>query len=271
MGLALLDPGLREHFRLVPGRLETDELTPVDTFLALEPGEAVGRLPVIWVVKGTSSLRRAVISRELLLACQDRLGYWRTLQALAGVRDEYAEQAASAAREQALGEAAKEREKLEAAHTEEVARVREETAGEVMQQLTEVLLGLDLTQASQMATAPKPVAAPAEPSLDAPAEEPAAAETVEVAEEEDEGVSFDNPWIDTALCTSCNDCMKINALVFLYNENKQAYLGDLKAATYKDLVVAAEKCPARCIHPGKPQNPDEPGLEELTERAKPFN
>lgn len=268
MDYALLDPALREHFRLVPEGLERDELTPVDAYLDLEPGEALRRLPVIWTVKGRSSLRRAVISRELLLACQDRLGYWRTLQALAGVRNEYADQAAQSAREQAMAEAAEERQKLEAEHAEELARVREQTAGEVMQHLTEVLMGLDLTQAPQPRTPSKPATALAEPTAEAPEEAPA---TAAEPEEEEEAVSFDNPYIDTMLCTSCNDCMKINALVFLYNENKQAYLGDLKAATYKDLVLGAEKCPARCIHPGKPQNPDEPGLDELMERAKPFN
>jgi hypothetical protein len=36
-------------------------------------------------------------------------------------------------------------------------------------------------------------------------------------------------------------------------------------------VAAAEKCPAHCIHPGKPLNPDEPNLEELIQRAEPFN
>ncbi len=40
-------------------------------------------------------------------------------------------------------------------------------------------------------------------------------------------MSFDEPWIDTPLCTSCNDCLKINPLLFLYNEEKQALLGDL--------------------------------------------
>jgi ferredoxin len=266
---ALLDPALREHFRLVPEGLDRDEFTPVDAYLALEPGEAVGRLPVVWTVKGSSALRRAVISRELLLACQDRLGYWRTLQSAAGVRNEYADRAAQLAREQAMAEAAEEREKLEAAHAEEVARVREETAGEVMQHLTEVLMGLDLTQAPQPRAPSTTVPAPVGPAAEATAEAPAPA--AEPEEEEEEAVSFDNPYIDTMLCTSCNDCMKINALVFLYNENKQAYLGDLKTASYKDLVVAAEKCPARCIHPGKPQNPDEPDLDELMERAKPFN
>jgi hypothetical protein len=41
--------------------------------------------------------------------------------------------------------------------------------------------------------------------------------------------------------------------------------------TFAQLVEAAEICPSKCIHPGKPQNPDEEGLEELMARAKPFN
>jgi hypothetical protein len=37
------------------------------------------------------------------------------------------------------------------------------------------------------------------------------------------------------------------------------------------MVQAAEICPAECIHPGNPLNPDEPGLDELIARAAPFN
>ena len=85
------------------------------------------------------------------------------------------------------------------------------------------------------------------------------------------GLSFDEPWIDTPLCTSCNDCLKVNALLFVYNEEKQALLGDPKKGTYAQLVQAAELCPAKCIHPGMPLNPDEPGLDALIQRAAPFN
>jgi ferredoxin len=139
-----------------------------------------------------------------------------------------------------------------------------------MQRLTEVLMGLDLTKvtASPVAGIPTTTTATPAPS-EAPPEE-APPETVAVEAEEEE-VSFDQPYIDTMLCTSCNDCMKFNALTFIYNENKQAIIGDAKAATFEQLVLAAEKCPARCIHPGKPPNPDEPNLDELIERAKPFN
>ena len=36
---------------------------------------------------------------------------------------------------------------------------------------------------------------------------------------------------------------------------------------FAQLVGAAEKCPSRCIHPGKPQNAAEPGLEALIARV----
>jgi hypothetical protein len=80
----------------------------------------------------------------------------------------------------------------------------------------------------------------------------------------------DTPWIETSRCPSCNECQLINDKLFLYNANKQAYLGDLKAGTYRQMVEAAESCQVSIIHPGKPWNPNESGLEELTERARPF-
>jgi hypothetical protein len=58
--------------------------------------------------------------------------------------------------------------------------------------------------------------------------------------------------------------------MFMYNENKQAYIADLTAGTYKEMVESAEVCKLAIIHPGKPWNLDEPGLEELVKRAEPF-
>jgi hypothetical protein len=58
--------------------------------------------------------------------------------------------------------------------------------------------------------------------------------------------------------------------MFAYNENKQAYIKDIAAGTYRQMVEAAESCQVAIIHPGKPRDPNEPGLEELLERAKPF-
>ncbi|HUH92083.1 MAG TPA: hypothetical protein VL742_02915 [Casimicrobiaceae bacterium] len=77
-------------------------------------------------------------------------------------------------------------------------------------------------------------------------------------------------WIETARCPSCNECQTINDRMFKYNDNKQAYIADITAGTYRELVEAAEACQVAIIHPGTPRNPDEPGLAELLERAKPF-
>ena len=58
--------------------------------------------------------------------------------------------------------------------------------------------------------------------------------------------------------------------MFAYNENNQAYIKDINAGTYRQMVEAAESCQVAIIHPGLPRNPNEPGLEELIERARPF-
>ena len=58
--------------------------------------------------------------------------------------------------------------------------------------------------------------------------------------------------------------------MFGYNDNKQAFVADLKAGTYRQLVEAAESCQVAIIHPGKPWNPAEPGLDELVKRAEAF-
>ncbi len=109
------------------------------------------------------------------------------------------------------------------------------------------------------------LAALREQAEEAPIEAPA--ETTEVAEET---ISPDEPRIETLRCTTCNECTQVNAKMFVYDDNKQAYIADLDAGTYLNLVEAAERCQVSIIHPGKPRNPNEAGLEELMKRAEPF-
>lgn len=77
-------------------------------------------------------------------------------------------------------------------------------------------------------------------------------------------------YIETARCTTCDECRKINSRMFAYNENRQAYIANLEAGTYAQLVEAAESCQVSIIHPGQPRNPNEPGLADLLVRAAPF-
>jgi hypothetical protein len=119
-------------------------------------------------------------------------------------------------------------------------------------------------QAKAAGNAQAPVqAAPAAADVAAPPAAPAA-----VAAEPER--SPDEAYIETARCTTCNECTQINDKMFGYNENKQASIINPDAGTYRQLVEAAESCQVSIIHPGKPRNPNEPGLEELIKRAEPF-
>ncbi len=82
--------------------------------------------------------------------------------------------------------------------------------------------------------------------------------------------SPDEAYIETARCSTCDECTTINKQMFAYDGNKQAYIADINAGTYAQLVEAAESCQVSVIHPGKPRNPKEPGLEELLKRAESF-
>ncbi len=79
------------------------------------------------------------------------------------------------------------------------------------------------------------------------------------------------PWIDTAECTSCDECVQINSKIFEYNADKKAFIKNGEAGPYKDLVKAAERCTARVIHPGLPRNRSEKGIEKWIKRGEKFN
>ncbi len=119
---------------------------------------------------------------------------------------------------------------------------------------------------------------PSEPVKEAPAEtlsssgpvQPAAPKAVAAPPEARPEIASDEPYIETPRCTTCNECTNINNKMFAYNENKQAYVANPDAGTFAQLVEAAESCQVAIIHPGKPRNPNEPGLEELLQRAEAF-
>ena len=135
-----------------------------------------------------------------------------------------------------------------------------------MERLTEILLGnahISAPKETKPLTVAKPIEAPAEAPIPAEvvSEKPVAAPTPEA------GV---DPYVDTFRCTSCNDCTEKFPAIFMYNEEKQAEVKPDWQGTFEQLVMAAEGCPAACIHPGDPQNADEPNLEELKKRAAKF-
>ena len=77
--------------------------------------------------------------------------------------------------------------------------------------------------------------------------------------------------IDSEDCTACGECIEVNSSIFGWNDDQQATVIDPKGGPYKDIVKAAEKCPAQVIHPGTPADPNEKDAAALVERAKKFN
>jgi hypothetical protein len=127
--------------------------------------------------------------------------------------------------------------------------------------------------AQERGSGPAEDTAPPQPAVTTekpPATESAATAEVTVSEPVAAERNGDDPYIETIRCTSCNECTRINSKMFSYNENQQAYIADPDAGTFRQLVEAAESCQVAIIHPGKPRNPQEPGLEDLIRRAAEF-
>jgi len=125
----------------------------------------------------------------------------------------------------------------------------------------------DEEQAAGSSVPGEPCATDSGPADAAPPPPAEAAGSEPAAEPPDSGQAY----VDTDMCTTCDDCTDRNPAMFAYNEEKQAYIKDITAGSYRELVEAAENCPVCIIHPGKPHDPSEPGLEDLQKRAAAFS
>ena len=268
---ALLEPSYRRHFAPIPAGFPEHELIPIDAYAQMADVEIGRQLPYVTAVDRKGQILRLAVSRGLAFACRDRVFFWKSLQEMAGYDSEYIRQAEARAQADAQGKIDTARADLDAQRIAEVKQARSEAAGQAMERLAALLLDTDLSAmparggAPAASTATQAAAEPAASSDATPAPEP------EPEPADDDGMAFDEPWVDTPLCTSCNDCINLNPRLFVYDGNKQAAIGDPQAGTFAQLVTAAEKCPSRAIHPGKPLNADEADLEALIKRAKRFN
>jgi len=227
------DPRYSKHFAIVPRPQWNGSMLPVGDHLTA-PAAEPDKIPYVHMVDGNDVLQRMLVDEKLIAAARRCQEMWHGLQELGGIRSSQAERLL--ARERKLWEEQKQRE-IDALR-------REASSG----------------GSAAAAAAPAPAAA-------TPAVQAAAAAKAEAVEAE---AKSDEAYIETPRCTSCNECTNLNNRMFAYNENKQAYIANVEAGTYRELVEAAESCQVSIIHPGKPRNPNEPGLAELLKRAEPF-
>jgi hypothetical protein len=140
---ALLHPAFAPHFRLVPAGVPEADLVMVEEYLRFGDEAAAGKVPFVWAVDGEGRLIRLAVTLELALAARDRLDTWRILQELAGIRNEYVEEAARKAREESDAKARLEREEMAAAQAVEIGRVRQDVTEDLVTQLTAAILDVD--------------------------------------------------------------------------------------------------------------------------------
>lgn len=248
----------RGHFRLIPAGAWEEEQLEIGEYLARYATEPPLAVPYLALTGEDGVPMRVALTRDLADACRDRMLAWRLLEELAGVHNAYVESATKQLRQE-----------LGTGSVKDEAALVERIKIETVQRLVSVLMSSQPLPAGSLSAAllpPLPAfVAPAPPSAPTPPQEQAAAAVV--APEAPAEAASEDPYIDSFLCTSCNDCMKVNKLVFAYDGNKQAYIADAKAGTFAELVKAAEGCPAKCIHPGKPRPGDDSATPQVLARA----
>ncbi len=228
---AITEARFRKQFRTVPADAWNENMIPLAEYLELDEDGRQDRFPYIWAVNSKNRLIRVVPAAPLVLACQDRRDFWRMLKALSG---------AGAPVETAAPE-----------------QIRAEFAQSLASRLMEWVSNGDFN-AEVPAGSPALAAAPA--AAAAPTAEAPAASNGYVA-----------PWIDSSMCSSCDECININPEIFAYDAQRHAYIKNPAGGPYKDLVRAAEKCTSQVIHPGTPLNPKEKDAAALLRRAAKYN
>jgi pyruvate-ferredoxin/flavodoxin oxidoreductase len=296
---ALTEVRFRKNFGAIKRDKWSDDQVLFHEFLSLSPEERTGKTPFVWTLESDRTLKRMQCSIEMVQLAEDRLLFWHQLKEMAGLdvpasardtieasKEAEFKQRLAALREEYEAKLAN----LKATYPRAIARRMAESLlkmGDGQMTVTDLLTRAAVTPgltpigpmegidfggggAAAPAKAPTGDAAPSGDNGGATVATAVAAAPAAPAAEEDEALGME-AWIETARCTSCNECTNLNPRLFGYNESKQAFVKDVHAGTFAQLVQAAERCPAGIIHPGDPVNANEKDLEKWIKRAEPFN
>jgi pyruvate-ferredoxin/flavodoxin oxidoreductase len=231
---AITEARFRKSFRVAPRDTWNDSMVPIAEFIDMPMEDREDMFPYVWAVDKQNRLMRVICAEEMVKSVEERRNHWRILKGIAG--------------ELTDGE-------LEQLNPEQIAQ---QTRVDMAQKIASGLLSIATGGgtgglAAALADVPMPAggegAAQAAPAADG---------------------DYQPVWIDSSLCTSCDECVEINPKIFAYNDDKLAIVVDPKGGPYKDIVRSAEKCPADCIHPGTPWDKGEKGLDKLIKRAEKY-
>ncbi len=235
---AATETRFRKHFRVAPPDTWNDKMIPLADFLERDDEEREDRYPYVWSVDRNRQLMRLLVAKPIVDSCEDRRDYWKMLRSLAGVDQQPLD-----------------RGKIE-------SEIRQEISTRIASKIAQLVTGEE--PATTAAVVPKA-------SSDSPAGGNGAASAGSSVAPSDAASDFLAPWIDTPQCTSCDECVRLNPNLFVYNDQKKATIKDPQGGPYKDLVKAAERCTAQVIHPGLPKDRSEKDIDKWIARAKKYN
>jgi pyruvate-ferredoxin/flavodoxin oxidoreductase len=278
----------KKHFRQIAVEQWNGDMVPFHEYLTLDADARAGKTPFLYALDGRR-LGRLAVSAEMVTLAEERRLFWSQLRQLAGLEIPADVQARVAADVDA--EYQRRAETMRAEYEAKLAELQATYAHTVARRLAETLLQVaagktvgDLVSTA-LSSPVEPIrpATPLTPSAPAPehsatagpaAVAPSAASAVPASDATSSHASdalVMEPYVDSELCTSCDECTNISKKLFAYNKDKQAYVKDPRGGTFQQLVRAAELCPVHAIHPGTPLNPAEKDLDKWIARAAAFN
>lgn len=279
---AATESRFKKHFTPLPKDAAEDQLLRFDLYVATSPADRAGKTPFIYVLEEGRHLGKLSVSREIVELAQDRLALWSLLKQMAGL--EVAPSVKSSLDSDLETKLEERAGVLKAEHDRTLAELKTRYPALVARRLAEGLIRAtsggqetlaDLLRRVQGMPTIEPLKVGGDGNghgaavTAAPVVSAAPAPSAPAAAEPGEGLAL-GPSIQTELCTACNECTNLNKKMFAYDAKKQAYIKDARAGTFRELVMAAEKCPVSIIHPGTPLNPKEKDLEKWVKRAARF-
>ena len=214
---ATLNTAYHRYFLPVDAASQTENLVPLVEYLDNNKKQNIGKIPFIWMVDKANILHKVAVSWPVVIATQERLDFWRFLQENSGINNYHVAHALEEARIAMSEKYDHEVDQLKREHQEDINNIKREEASRVMENLASFLLELDIHSPGQR----KPIL------TQVPIEKDQAfTEVAPVTSPEDklasqppvgEEVLTIDPYIDTALCTTCHECINKNKAMFRYN------------------------------------------------------
>ena len=231
----------RKQFKIAPQQNWNETMIPLHEFLELDHDEREGLFPFIWGVDKENHLTRILCSHEMVLSVEERRHFWHQLKGMAGELNKI-----------------------------DVNTIIDQTKQDMAQKLSSTLLSL-VSSGGIDNLGDAPINKETNKGKNNAINNASNNQTNTTGINPPVGgtcaLAYEPVWIETPECTACDECTSINNKIFAYNDDKHAIVINPQGGQYRDIVKAAEKCTAGCLHPGTPWDCSDKDIEKWIQRA----